>query len=232
MALTELALKKPKPKDKRYLVRDYQGLYIEVNPTGRKYWKMRYMVDGQAKKVTLGEYPYVSLKEAQQKRDEEGVRPSPIGEVRRTEWAETNFDAAEWRIPAEKMKARKVPIVLLVPQTLRILQDMKTLTGHGCYVFPSPRAYIKGDTPMSENAITSALRRLGFEKDQMTVHGFRAMANTLLYEQGWPSDVVERQMAHIVGGAVRQAYDYSQFLNKWREMMRWWADWLDGLKRG
>ena len=83
---------------------------------------------------------------------------------------------------------------------------------------------------MSENAVTSALRRMGFEKDQMTAHGFRAMANTLLYEQGWPPDVVERQMAYIVGGSVRQAYDYSQLLDKRREMMQHWADWLDSLK--
>jgi hypothetical protein len=100
MSLTELALKNLKPKDKRYLVRDDQGLYIEVNPTGRKYWKVRYMVDGKARKVSMGEYPYIGLKEARQKRDElrghvvtgKGP-PNPIKTFKdvATEWFETHI---------------------------------------------------------------------------------------------------------------------------------------------
>ncbi|MDR2523354.1 MAG: integrase arm-type DNA-binding domain-containing protein, partial [Synergistaceae bacterium] len=100
MALTELALKNLKPKDKRYLVRDYQGLYIEVNPTGRKYWKVRYMADGQAKKVTLGEYPYISLKEARRRRDDvrgmavtgqEPQKPPKTFRDAASEWYETHI---------------------------------------------------------------------------------------------------------------------------------------------
>ena len=357
MALTELALKNLKPKDKRYLVRDDQGLYIEVNPTGRKYWKVRYMVEGQAKKVTLGEYPYITLKAARQKRDEvrgvivtgeeqpppektfyeiatewfethiqgtctpshaekviyrlerflypkfgdkgintitapellevlkalqnsdrietahrvkqiagqvfryaiaigEGERDvtadlkgalkpniqkslgaaktvqeakavilgidaykgGPVvknalwisaytfvrpGNVRKAEWTEIDFEAAEWRIPEAKNKTRRSPhIVPLASQAINILKDMKALTGHGRYVFPSPRAYAKGDVPMSENAVNAALRHMGFNGDEMTAHGFRHMATTMLYEQGWTPEVVERQMGHKVGSTL------------------------------
>jgi integrase len=391
MALTELSLKNLKPKNKRYLVRDDQGLYIEINPTGRKYWKVRYMVDGSAKKVTLGEYPYITLKEARQKRDEvrgmiaagegpqspfrtfrdvasewygthiKGVRsdrhaetvisrlqrflyprlgdktiknisaPDVLdilralqnsgivetahrvkqiagqvfryavaigegehdvtaalrgalkpnghghhgaaktpqetravilaidaykggsivknalwfsaytfarpGEVRHAEWAEIDFEAEEWRIPAEKMKARKVHLVPLASQVMSILEDMKTLTGHGRYIFPSPRAYKKGDVPMSENAVTSALRRMGFEKDQMTAHGFRTMASTNFNEarkpdgsRRWDKDAIERQLAHVEGNSVRDVYNYAEYLPERREMMQWWADWLEGLR--
>jgi integrase len=83
---------------------------------------------------------------------------------------------------------------------------------------------------MSENTVVAALRRLDYEKERMSAHGFRGMATTLLYEQGWPSDVVERQLAHSVGSNVRQAYDYSQLLDQRRKMMQAWADWLDELK--
>jgi integrase len=384
MSLTELALKNLKSKDKRYLVRDDQGLYIEVNPTGRKYWKVRYMVDGRAKKISLGEYPYVGLRDARQKRDDirgqvvtgegaqkasrtfkdvatewygthikgvctdthaetviyrlerflyprlgdksikeitapevldilralqnagivetahrvkqiagqvfrfaiaigEGARDVTVdlrgalkpnrhdhhgaaktpqetkaiiqaisvynggalvtsalwfsaytfcrpGEIRHAEWAEVDFEAREWRIPAEKMKARRVHIVPLADQVIQILQNVRTLTGHGRYIFPSIRTLQRGDAPMSENTITAALRRMGFEKAQMTAHGFRAMASTMLNEQGWPPDVIERQLAHVEGNSVRAAYNHAEHLPQRREMMQHWADWLDGLK--
>jgi integrase len=334
MALTELALKNLKPKEKCYLVRDDQGLYVEVRPNGRKVWKSRYMVNGQAKKVTLGEYPYISLREARQKRDDvkgvivTGIEPpkpertfyeiaeewleahirkrcsqshtekttyrlnrflypkfrdrsigsitaqeileisralqdsekietahrvkqiagqvfryaiaigeaerdvtadlrgalrpnigksygaaktpqearavllaidayngGPVvknalwfsaytfvrpGNVRHAEWTEIDFDAAEWRIPKDKGKTRRsAHIVPLATQAISILNNMKALTGHGRYVFPSPRAYAKGDVPMSENAVNAALRHMGFTGDEMTAHGFRHMATTL-----------------------------------------------------
>jgi integrase len=153
------------------------------------------------------------------------------GEIRHAEWSEIDFEAKEWRLPPPKTKQREVHIVPLVPQTMRILNDMKVLTGHGRYIFPSPKAFAKEDIPMSENAVNSALRRMGFQKDQMTAHGFRAMATTMLYEKGWTPDLVERQMGHKVGNKVQQAYDYAQLLDKRREMMHWWANWLDELLR-
>jgi integrase len=388
MSLTELALKNLKPKDRRYRVRDDQGLYIEIMPTGRKYWRVRYMVEGKAHVASVGEYPYITLKDARQKRDDvrgviiTGIEPSkpertfyeiaeewlethirkrcsqshtekttyrlnrflypkfrdrdigsitaqeileisralqdsdrietahrvkqiagqvfryaiaigeaerdvtadlrgalrpnigksygaaktpqearavllaidaynggPVvknalwfsaytfvrpGNVRHAEWTEIDFGAAEWRIPKDKGKTRRsAHIVPLATQAISILNNMKALTGHGRYVFPSPRAYTKGDVPMSENAVNAALRHMGFTGDEMTAHGFRHMATTLLYEQGWTPELVERQMGHKVGSTlgskVREAYDYAQLLVRRRKMMQIWADCLDYL---
>ncbi len=112
------------------------------------------------------------------------VRP---GELRQAEWSEFNLETAEWRIPAEKMKAGAVHIVPLSRQALDILREIHPLTGHGRYVFPSPRT---DSRPMSSNAILSALRRMGYAKDEMSGHGFRSMASTLLNEQGWNRDAI------------------------------------------
>ncbi len=112
------------------------------------------------------------------------VRP---GELRKAEWEDIDLDMAEWRIPAEKMKMDDAHIVPLSSQTIDILKDVEPLTGGSRYVFPSLRT----GRPMSSNTVNGALRRLGFDKDEMTGHGFRAMASTILHEQGWPSDVIE-----------------------------------------
>lgn len=384
MPLSELSLKNLKPKEKRYLVRDDQGLYIEVNPTGRKFWKVRYMVAGQAKKVSLGEYPYVGLREARSRRDElrgciasgdasqspcrtfrdvaqewysthilgvcsgghaetvisrlerflypklgdktikeisapevlellralqnagivetahrvkqiagqvfryaiaigEGERdvtadlrgalkpnrhqhhgaaktPQAVkalvqsmsvyrggalvrnalwfsaytfarpGEIRHAEWTEIDLEAKEWRIPPEKMKARRPHIVPLASQVLEILETLKNISGHGRYVFPSAKALRTGDVPMSENTVRAALRSMGLSNEEMTAHGFRAMASTRLNEMGWAPDVIERQLAHVEGNKVRAAYNHAEYLAERREMMQVWADYLDGLK--
>jgi integrase len=153
------------------------------------------------------------------------------GEVRRLEWAEVDSETAEVRISAEKMKMRRPHILPLSRQAADILRAMRPLTGHGRYVFPSIRVLNAGNVPMSENTITAALRRLGFGGDKMTAHGFRSMASTNLNEQGWPPDVVERQLAHAEGSSARAAYNYAQYLPERRKMMQWWADWLDGLKQ-
>ncbi|MHB1616396.1 MAG: tyrosine-type recombinase/integrase [Metallibacterium sp.] len=115
------------------------------------------------------------------------------GELRHAEWAEIDFDKAEWRIPAHKMKMRAPHIVPLSTQAIAILRDLQPLTGRGKYVFPSPRGAARC---MSENAITVALRALGYDGQTMTGHGFRSMASTLLNEQGWNRDAIERQLAH------------------------------------
>lgn len=154
------------------------------------------------------------------------VRP---GELRKAEWTELDLDAGEWRIPAERMKMREPHLVPLSAQAVAILREVQPLTGEGRYVFPSIRSLAR---PMSENTITVALRRLGYTGDEMTGHGFRSMASTLLHEQGWPSDVIERQLAHAERNRIKAAYNYAEYLPQRRKMMQAWADYLDTLKQG
>jgi integrase len=151
------------------------------------------------------------------------VRP---GELRKAEWPEINFETAEWRIPASKMKMRVMHIVPLSTQAIEVLKEVQPLTGHLKYVFPGVRAL---DRPMSENTVTGALRRLGYTSDEMTGHGFRSMACTILNEQGWNRDAIERQLAHSERNNVRAAYNYAEHLPERRRMMQEWADWLDQL---
>jgi len=152
------------------------------------------------------------------------VRP---GELRHAEWEEINFDNAEWRIPAEKMKMKDPHIVPLAMQAVEILYEIRPLTGQGRYVFPSIRT---NSRPMSDNTILSALRRMGYPKDEMSGHGFRAMASTILHEQGWPSDIIERQLAHAERNSIKAAYNHAQHLPERQKMMQAWADYLDTLK--
>jgi integrase len=154
------------------------------------------------------------------------VRP---GELRHAEWSEFNLATAEWRIPAEKMKMRVPHIVPLSTQAITILRELRALTGNGKYLFPSVRS---AKRPMSENTVLGALRRLGYTGDEMTGHGFRSMASTLLNEQGWNPDAIERQLAHGERNTVRAAYNYAEYLPERKKMMQHWADYLDGLKAG
>jgi len=157
------------------------------------------------------------------------VRP---GELRAAEWSEFALDVGEptWRIPGERMKMRRQHLVPLSTQAVTILQDLRPFTGHGRYVFPSPRSR---DRPMSENAVTAALRRMGYGGETMTWHGFRSMASTRLNEatEGgrklWESDWIERQLAHV-DDSVRGDYNAAEYLSDRRRMMQWWADYLDG----
>lgn len=149
------------------------------------------------------------------------------GELRAMEWTELDLDGEEWRIPANKMKMREAHVVPLAPQALAILRELQPLTGRGRYCFPSLRT---ADRPMSENTVNAALRRLGFDKDTMTGHGFRALASTRLNEMGWKPDVIERQLAHAERNAVRAAYNRAQYMAERRKMMTSWADYLDQLK--
>lgn len=152
------------------------------------------------------------------------VRP---GELRRAEWEEFNLEAAEWRIPAEKMKMRVVHIVPLARQVLEILHDLAQYTGARRYLFPSMRA---NSAPISDMTLLAGLRRLGYGKDEMTMHGFRSMASTLLNEQGYNRDWIERQLAHGERNSVRAAYNYAEYLPERRRMMQEWADYLDSLR--
>ena len=154
------------------------------------------------------------------------VRP---GELRAAEWTEIDLDGAEWRIAAHRMKMRSLHIVPLATQAVSILRDIQPLTGRGRYVFPSPRTPTR---PLSNNAITSALRRIGYTGEQMTWHGFRAMASTMLNEHGFPPDIIELQLAHQERNEVRAAYNRAQRLDERHRMMQFWADYLDGLRAG
>ena len=154
------------------------------------------------------------------------VRP---GELRRAEWSEINFENAEWNIPASKMKMKEPHLVPLSQQAIEILKELKNLTGSGRYVFPGRTS----ERPMSNNAILAALRNMGYTKDEMSGHGFRAMARTILDEvlQVRP-DFIEHQLAHAVRDPNGRAYNRTAHLVERKKMMQKWADYLDGLKAG
>src|SRR5215211_652999 len=155
------------------------------------------------------------------------VRP---GELRRAEWSEIDFEAAVWRIPARRMKQRREHVVPLSRQSLDLFRQLLALTGGGRYVFP---ALGRPTKPMSENTATTALRRMGFPADEMTAHGFRAMASTLLNESGkWSPDAIERALAHKDGDQVRAAYHRGAHWNERVAMAQWWSDYLDTLRSG
>jgi integrase len=155
------------------------------------------------------------------------VRP---GELRKAEWSEIDLEAAEWNIPAERMKMKHAHLVPLSGQAVDILRDLQPLTGHGKFVFPCARAISR---PMSNNAINSALRRMGFDKEEITGHGFRAMARTILDEiLEFRPDIIEHQLAHTVRDPNGRAYNRTSHLAERRKMMQTWADFLDGLKSG
>lgn len=149
------------------------------------------------------------------------------GEIRQMLWSDVDLVAREWRPYVSKTDFHH--IVPLSTQAIAILEAVQPLTGGGQYVFPSSR----GDgRPMSDNTIRTALKSLGYESDVMTAHGFRTTASTLLNEQGWSPDAIERQLAHAPRDQVRAAYNRAQYLDERRRMMQSWADYLDALKAG
>ena len=160
------------------------------------------------------------------------------GNIRAMEWAELDTDAALWTIPAAKMKRTlhgkmngRPHLVPLAPQALAVLKELRPLTGHGRYVFPS---LLTGERCMSENTIRAALRRMGYGNEDMTAHGFRAMARTLIAERlpGISPDVIEAQLAHGKSGPLGSAYDRAEFMEQRRNMMKTWAEYLDRLRDG
>src|SRR6266851_1390928 len=153
------------------------------------------------------------------------VRP---GELRAAEWSEFDVGAGEWRIPAERMKMRQPHIVPLARQALEVLEQLRLLTGRGRFLFPNQS---NARACMSENTILFALYRMGYHS-RATGHGFRATASTILNEQGWKADAIERQLAHKEPNKVRAAYHRSVYLDERRKMMQAWADYLDALAAG
>lgn len=152
------------------------------------------------------------------------------GEIRQMEWNEIDFDKAVWTIPVGKMKMRQPHSVPLSKQALGILTNMQTLSGKGRYVFPSVRTRAR---PISDNTVNAALRRMGYTKEQMTAHGFRTSASSLLNESGkWNPDAIERALAHLIPGTVRRIYNQSAYWGERVQMAQWWSDYLDQLRDG
>ena len=152
------------------------------------------------------------------------------GEVRKGEWSEIDFDKALWTIPAERMKQRQPHRVPLSQQALAILSEAAELSGGGRYIFPKLGSPLK---PMCENAINGALRRMGYGPDDMTAHGFRSTASSLLNESGkWSPDAIERALSHADGNQVRAAYHRGAHWPERVEMAQWWSDHLDCLTAG
>lgn len=159
------------------------------------------------------------------------------GNIRQMRWADVDLDAAMWTIPASDMKRTKRAkingrphLVPLASQAVALLKDLQPLTGHGSYVFPS---LLTGERPMSDNTVRTALRRMGYSNEEMTAHGFRAMARTIMVEQmDVQPEVIEAQLAHGKSGPLGAAYDRAEFVAKRRTMMQQWADHLDQLRKG
>jgi integrase len=399
MPLSDPAIRQAKPRPKPYRLFDGGGLYLEVAPAGGKWWRLKYRVDGKEKRLSLGVYPDVPLKDARERReaarkllangidpgverkasksDETGsfeavarewaalkkstwspthaertinilekdifpfigsrqidklvppdvlavlkridtrtpvtarkaystcrqiffhaiasgrattnpadgltallspkrakrmaaptdppevarlmrtiegytgsfivrcaLRLSPLfflrpGTLRGMEWQDIDFDRAEWRIPIEQMKrrqtekdARRGEIALIVPlshQAVAILRELHQLTGGGRFAFPGARDRGKC---ISDNTVRSALRGMGLTGEEITPHGFRHMASTLLHEQGFPSHLIEKQLAHSDGNKIRAVYNHAEYLPERKKMMQAWADYLDALKAG
>ena len=159
------------------------------------------------------------------------------GELRQMAWDWVDLDGATLTVPVDVMKRKKADkangpphVVPLAPQAEAILRELRPLSGHGRYVFPS---LLTGERCMSENTVRGALRRMGYSNDDMTAHGFRAMARTMIAERlGIAPEVIEAQLAHAVGDALGRAYNRTQYLEQRRDMMVKWADYLDQLRDG
>ena len=345
MALTSTSVTNAKPREKQYRLTDGQGMYLLIMPSGKKYWRLDYILHGKRKTFAIGTCPEISLKKARESRRDAkaliadnidpvqfrkaskghkaqaaantfeavsnewfalqyqawtaghsctvksrlkrdiipwlGSRPikeitapeiltvlrriesrgagetahrcktivSQVfrygiatgaaerdraadlrvrpGELRHAEWAEIGWIKKEWQIPAAKMKMRRDHTIPLSNQSLDVLREIHPLTGQGKYVFPSLRTDVR---PMSNNTVLGALRRMGFTKEEMTPHGFRSMASTLLHENGFSHEIIELQLAHSRRDRVAAAYDRSRRLPERREMMQAWANYLDELE--
>ena len=152
------------------------------------------------------------------------------GEVRQATWAEFDLEKAIWIIPADRMKMRMPHSVPLSAQAIALLKELMPITGHGSFLFPSLRS---AQRPMSENTLNGALRRLGYDGDEMTAHGFRATFSTLANESGlWNLDAIERALAHVDGNKIRRIYARGEYWEERVRLANWWAGYLDEVKAG
>lgn len=147
--------------------------------------------------------------------------------IRHAEWSEIDFKTKQWNIPSSKMKTKSDLIVPLTQNAINILEDMRDLTGNNKYIFSSTKSKI---TPMSDNTLLGAIRRLGFTKEEFTPHGFRAMFSSIAHEKSkFSHEVIETQLAHSVGSKVSQSYNRALYLNERVELMQWWSGYLENL---
>ncbi|HFW4798783.1 TPA: tyrosine-type recombinase/integrase [Salmonella enterica subsp. diarizonae serovar 60-67:z35:-] len=154
-----------------------------------------------------------------------GVRP---GELRQAEWCEIDFDNRVWEVPKERMKMRRPHCVPLSEQAINILEQLKPMTGHYQYIFPGRIHHSK---PMSEMAMNVLIRRIGYA-GRVTGHGFRHTMSTILHEQGYNTAWIETQLAHVDKNSIRGTYNHAQYLDGRREMLQWYADYMDALEHG
>jgi integrase len=151
-------------------------------------------------------------------------------ELANAQWSQFDLESGEWRIPASIMKMRQVHIVPLSRQALGLLLELRSLTGSSPYLFPGRPKRIEKGMSIRSQTLVCALRRLGYSKNEMTFHGFRSMASTVLNEKGYNRDWIERQLAHTERSDVRASYNYAEYLPERRKMMQDWADYLDRLR--
>lgn len=154
-----------------------------------------------------------------------GVRP---GELRKAEWSEINFDTGVWEIPAEKMKMRRPHIVPLSEQVIDLLKQIHPISGSYQYIFPSRTDYRKH---ISDMALNTMIRRMGYS-GRATGHGFRHTMSTILHEQGYNTAWIETQLAHVDKNSIRGTYNHAQYIDGRREMLQWYADYMDTLENG
>ncbi|MCG9054756.1 tyrosine-type recombinase/integrase [Laribacter hongkongensis] len=147
-------------------------------------------------------------------------------ELRKATWSEIDLNAAEWRIPAERMKKRRVHLVPLSRQAVSLLEELKQITGSGTWLFPNFR---RPADVMSATTINRALEYMGYPSSLWTGHDFRATASTQLYEMGYRQDVIELQLAHVEGNKTKAAYNHAEHMTRRCEMMQAWSDWIDGI---
>ena len=147
--------------------------------------------------------------------------------IRLAEWSEIDFEARLWKIPAEKMKTKREHLIPLTDRTIAILEEVQLYSGDATYIFHSMRSRT---APMSDATLNNALRRMGYSKDELVTHGFRAMFSTITHEEGKTHEVIETQLAHSVGSKVSEAYNRALYLKERKELMQWWSDYLDNQK--
>ncbi|EDH7635093.1 hypothetical protein CB562_17560 [Salmonella enterica subsp. enterica serovar Togba] len=256
MALSDTKLRTLAPRNRPWRLADHDGLVIEVLPTGRKIWRFRYRFDNKSQKIMLGEYPAFSLAEARlwrekcrsmvahdinpaQKKQEVKLKQKDptarqtlalhlliICMVRKSDlieatWSEVNFNSLEWRIPGERMKMDN--LLPLSKQVLAMFEELKFLAGDSPYVFPSRNDHRR---PISKTTLNCAVRTLDLNVRDFVIHDFRRTASTLLHEQGYNSDWMEKYLAHKIGG-VHGVYNRAEYLNQCREMLQSCANFID-----
>lgn len=167
----------------------------------------------------------ILVKQAMRLQAYTGLRP---GELREGRWSEIDFDRRLWEIPAERMKKRRPHCVPLSDQVLSIFEQLKQITGNYPFIFPGR---VQNSKPMSDMAMNVLIRRLGYG-GRVTGHGFRHTMSTILYEQGYPSEWIETQLAHVDKNAIRGTYNHAQYLDGRREMLQWYADYMNSLEKG